>query len=168
MHDVFVEDFESEPFMTAFKTYFGEISGRERNWPLLFRRMNAEKDVTKAIMRLDGDTVVGFILFCPLQLSCPIFTESYGYIRELWVAPEYRRTGSGGQLLTLAEQYFFDLQKDYSPQRDRGCEAAYQPQQATQVLRGCYGNQDGIYQEERSLLGQCSRERRTFSHRGDT
>jgi ribosomal protein S18 acetylase RimI-like enzyme len=108
MHDVFVEDFESEPFMTAFKTYFGEISGRERNWSMLFRQMNAEKDVTKAIMRLDGDTVVGFILFCPLQLSCPFFTESYGYIRELWVAPEYRRTGSGGQLLTLAEQYFFD------------------------------------------------------------
>ena len=104
MHDVFVEDFESEPFMTAFKTYFSEISDGTRNWPMLFRQMNAEKDVTKAIMRLDGDTVVGFILFCPLQLSCPFFTESYGYIRELWVAPEYRRRGNGGRLPALAEQ----------------------------------------------------------------
>ena len=106
MRDLYVDNFESEPFMTAFKAYFSEISGGTRNWPMLFRQMNAEKDVTKAIMRLDGDTVVGFILFCPLQLSCPFFTESYGYIRELWVAPEHRRTGSGSHLLSLAESYF--------------------------------------------------------------
>lgn len=109
MRDVFVEDFESEPFMTAFKAYFSEISDGTRNWPMLFRQMNAEKDVTKAIMRMDGDTVAGFILFCPLQLTCPFFTEEYGYIRELWVAPKYRRTGIGGQLMELAEQYFSDL-----------------------------------------------------------
>lgn len=109
MRDIYVEDFESEPFMTAFKAYFSEISDGTRYWPMLFRQMNAEKDVTKAIMRLDGDTVAGFILFCPLQLTCPFFTEEYGYIRELWVAPKYRRTGSGGQLMALAEQYFSDL-----------------------------------------------------------
>ena len=109
MRDIYVGNFESEPFMTAFKTYFSEISGGTRNWPMLFRQMNAEKDVTKAIMRLDGDTVAGFILFCPLQLACPFFTESYGYIRELWVAPKYRRTGNGRQLMALAEQYFSDL-----------------------------------------------------------
>ena len=106
MRDLYVDNFESEPFMTAFKAYFGEISGGTRNWPMLFRQMNAEKDVTKAIMRLDGDTVAGFILFCPLQLTCPFFTESYGYIRELWVAPDYRQTGTGHRLMALAEQYF--------------------------------------------------------------
>ena len=104
MHDVFVEDFESEPFMTAFKTYFGEISGRERNWPMLFRQMNAEREVTRAVLLQDGGTAVGFVLFCPLQLSCPFFTETYGYIRELWVASEYRRRGNGRLLLALAEQ----------------------------------------------------------------
>ena len=109
MRDIYVEDFESEPFMTAFKAYFSEISGGTRYWPMLFRQMNAEKDVTKAIMRLDGDTVVGFILFCPLQLTCPFFTESYGYIRELWVAPAYRRAGNGRELMAFAEQYFSDL-----------------------------------------------------------
>ena len=109
MRDIYVEDFESEPFMTAFKAYFSEISGGTRNWPMLFRQMNAEKDVTKAIMRLDGDTVAGFILFCPLQLTCPFFTEEYGYIRELWVAPAYRRAGNGEQLMELAEQFFSDL-----------------------------------------------------------
>ena len=109
MRDIYMEDFESEPFMTAFKAYFSEISDGTRYWPMLFRQMNAEKDVTKAIMRLDGDTVAGFILFCPLQLACPFFTESYGYIRELWVAPAYRRAGNGGQLMAFAEQYFSDL-----------------------------------------------------------
>ncbi len=108
MRDVFVEDFESEPFMTAFKTYFSEISSSTRNWPMLFRQMNAERDVTKAIMRLDRDMVVGFVMFCEIRLSCIFFTEAYGYIRELWVHPAYRRTGSGGQLLALAEQYFSD------------------------------------------------------------
>ena len=109
MRDIFVENFESEPFMTAFKTYFCEISESERNWPMLFRQMNAEKDVTKAIMRFDGNTVVGFIMFCPIRLSCPFFTEEYGYIRELWVAPAHRRAGNGEQLMELAEQYFSDL-----------------------------------------------------------
>lgn len=109
MRDIYVEDFESEPFMTAFKAYFSEISGGTRNWPMLFRQMNAEKNMTKAIMRLDRDTVAGFILFCPLQLTCSFFTESYGYIRELWVAPAYRRAGNGGQLMAFAEQYFSDL-----------------------------------------------------------
>ena len=109
MRDIFAENFESEPFMTAFKTYFCEISESERNWPMLFRQMNAEKDVTKAIMRFDGNTVVGFIMFCPIRLSCPFFTEEYGYIRELWVAPAHRRAGNGEQLMELAEQYFSDL-----------------------------------------------------------
>ena len=109
MRDTFVEDFESESFMTAFKAYFSEISESERNWPMLFRQMNAEKDVTKAIMRFDGNTVVGFIMFCPIRLSCPFFTEEYGYIRELWVAPAHRRAGNGEQLMELAEQYFSDL-----------------------------------------------------------
>ena len=106
MRDVFVEDFESEPFMTAFQAYFSEISGGTRNWPMLFRQMNTERDVTKAIMGLDGDTVIGFVMFCEVRLSCAFFAEAYGYIRELWVHPAYRRTGIGGHLLSLAESYF--------------------------------------------------------------
>ena len=109
MRDIYMEEFESEPFMTAFKAYFSEISGGTRNWPMLFRQMNTEKDVTKAIMRFDGNIVVGFIMFCPIRLSCPFFTEEYGYIRELWVAPAHRLAGNGKQLMELAEQFFSDL-----------------------------------------------------------
>lgn len=106
MRDIFVEDFESELFMTAFKKYFGEISTSSRNWEMLFRQMNAEKDTTKAIMRLDGNTVVGFIMFCEIELQCIFFSEKFGYIRELWVDTPHRHAGHGSHLMHLAEQYF--------------------------------------------------------------
>ena len=88
MRAIYVENFESEPFMTAFKTYFGEISGRERNWPMLFRQMNGEKEKTKAILLRDGDTAVGFVLFCPF--SSPVrslpkrtaISASFGWLRS--------------------------------------------------------------------------------------
>ncbi len=78
MRDIFVEDFESELFTTAFKKYFGEISTSTRNWEMLFRQMNAEKNTTKAIMRLEGDTVVGFIMFCEIELQCIFFRKNSG------------------------------------------------------------------------------------------
>ncbi len=108
MRDVFVEDFESELFTAAFKKYFGEISTSSRNWEMLFRQMNAEKNTTKAIMRLDGNTVVGFIMFCEMELQCIFFSEKFGYIRELWVDIPYRHAGHGSHLMHLAEQYFVD------------------------------------------------------------
>jgi ribosomal protein S18 acetylase RimI-like enzyme len=108
MQDIFVEDFQSELFTGAFRKYFTEISTSSRNWEMLFRQMNAERETTKAIMRLDGNDVVGFVMFCTIELSCVFFSESFGYIRELWVDVPYRRLGHGGQLLGLAERYFAD------------------------------------------------------------
>lgn len=108
MQDVFVEDFESELFTAAFKKYFCEISTSPRNWDMLFKQMNAEKDTTKAIMILDGNTVVGFIMFCEIELQCMFFSEKFGYIRELWVDTPFRHVGHGSHLMHLAEQYFVD------------------------------------------------------------
>ena len=108
MHDIFVEDFESELFTEAFKKYFREISRAERNWEMLFRAMNADKDTTKAIMLLDGNTVVGFIMFCEIELKCIFFSEKFGFIRELWVDKSYRHNGHGRHLMNLSEKYFTD------------------------------------------------------------
>ena len=108
MQDIYVEDFESELFTEAFKKYHGEVSTSPWNWELLFQQMNSEKDITKAIMRLDGNTVVGFIMFCEVELKCIFFSEKFGYIRELWVDAAYRNTGHGSQLMRLAENYFSD------------------------------------------------------------
>ena len=106
MHDIFVEDFESKLFTEAFKKYFCEISTSQRNWEMLFRQMNSEKDTTKAIMRPDGNTVVGFIMFCEIELKCAFFSEKYGFIRELWVDKSYRHAGYGSHLMSLSEKYF--------------------------------------------------------------
>lgn len=108
MQDIFVEDFESELFTEAFKKHYGETGNKSYNWEWLFRQMNAEKDTTKAIMRLDGNTAVGFIMFCEVELQCIFFSEKIGYIRELWVDKSYRRTGHGSHLMHLAEKYFSD------------------------------------------------------------
>ena len=108
MQDIYVEDFESEIFTEAFKKHYGETGNKSYNWEWLFRQMNAEKDTTKAIMRLDGDTVVGFIMFCEVELQCIFFSEKFGYIRELWVDKPYRCKGHGRHLMHLAEKYFSD------------------------------------------------------------
>ena len=108
MRDIYLEDFESELFTEAFKKYFGEISTSSRNWDMLFRQMNSEKDTTKAIMRLDGNTMVGFIMFCEIELQCIFFSEKFGYIRELWVDALYRHAGHGSHLIRLVEKYFVD------------------------------------------------------------
>ena len=105
MKDVFVEDFESEPFTAAFRVYFGEIGTSPRNWERLFRQMNTERDTTRAIMRFDGNAVIGFVMFCRIELSCAFFSETFGYIRELWVDVPYRRAGHGHHLLAVAEEY---------------------------------------------------------------
>ncbi len=106
MKDLFVEDFEAEQFTTAFKKYFAEISTADRNWQMLFRQMNAEKETTKALLRLDGETVVGFVLFCEVEPKCLFFSERLGYIRELWVDPAFRKHGNGSGLLQAAEAEF--------------------------------------------------------------
>ncbi len=77
---------------------------------MLFRQMNSEKDTTKAIMRLDGHAVVGFIMFCEIELKCAFFSEKFGFIRELWVDKSYRHAGHGSHLLNLSEKYFADKQ----------------------------------------------------------
>ena len=106
MKDIFVEDYEQDLFTTAFKRYFGEISTNTRNWSMLFSQMNAEKENTKTIMRLDGEAVVGFVMFCEITLKCIFFYERIGYVRELWVDARYRSMGNGRDLLEKAEMCF--------------------------------------------------------------
>ena len=106
--DMFVENFEDELFTTAFKKYFGEISTSSRNWGMLFRQMNAEKGTTRALISLCGNSVVGFIMFCEVELKCLFFVEKIGYIREFWVDSQFRGKGHGHRLLKKAEEYFYE------------------------------------------------------------
>ena len=105
MQDILISDFSEPTFQEAFKNYFEELEISVKDWDGLFQEMNDEKD-NKAFVRVAEDNnIVGFIQFKPIILSNWFFEEKLGFIREFWVAPEYRSQGHGRELLRLAESY---------------------------------------------------------------
>ncbi len=103
-NDFFVSDFTTDHFQTAFKKYFFELGITVENWDGLFQEMNAGKNT--AILRIIGDDIVGFIQYVPINFTSWFFEETCGFIREFWVAKEYRNSGHGTELLELAENEF--------------------------------------------------------------
>ncbi len=106
MKDILISDFSNVAFQNAFKKYFKEFGVEIKNWEGLFNELTEEgKD--KAYVRLDENgTSVGFILFKIIQLFDGFFEENLGFIRELWIAKEYRNKGYGSELIKLAEEFF--------------------------------------------------------------
>lgn len=108
--DILISDFTELLFQQAFKEYFAELDINVEDWDGLFNEIDGEKD-NKAYVRITEDnTVVGFILFMPIELSNWFFKEKIGFVREFWIAPQHRSQGHGAELLRLAEEYF--LQND--------------------------------------------------------
>ena len=66
-----------------------------------------EKKTNRAYLTLNenGDAV-GFLQFQLTAFSNWFFEEPFGFIREFWVAPAYRRQGHGRALLRMTEDYF--------------------------------------------------------------
>ena len=108
MNDYFITDFLNPLFQTAFKDYFKELGVNVKDWNSLFHEMNADKE-TVAFLRTDSKgKTVGFIQFKKDEMKNWFFTEKIGFIREFWVANEFRKQGQGTALLNLAEQYFVE------------------------------------------------------------
>ena len=106
MNDIFLTDFTDLRFQKAFQTYFQELGIQVRDWEGLFTEMNGDSHGNAAYVRLDGERAAGFIQFCPMELSGWFFSKKLGFIREFWIAPEYRGQGHGRALLGLAESWF--------------------------------------------------------------
>ena len=106
MNDIFLTDFTDLRFQKAFQTYFQELGIQVRDWEGLFTEMNGDSHGNAADVRLDGERAAGFIQFCPMELSGWFFSQKLGFIREFWIAPEYRGQGHGTALLGLAESWF--------------------------------------------------------------
>ena len=106
MNDIFLTDFTDLRFQKAFQTYFQELGIQVRDWEGLFTEMNGDSHGNAAYVRLDGERAAGFIQFCPMELSGWFFSQKLGFIREFWIAPEYRGQGHGTALLGLAESWF--------------------------------------------------------------
>ena len=106
MRDILISDFSNIAFQNAFKKYFKELGVEIKNWDGLFNELT-EEGKNKAYVRLDENgTSVGFILFEIIQLSDGFFEENLGFIREFWIADEYRNKGYGSELIKLAEEFF--------------------------------------------------------------
>ncbi len=61
--------------------------------------MNADGGNLAFVMTSDSGNVIGFIQSKLLKFTC-------GFIREFWVADEYRNQAHGSALLALAEEHF--------------------------------------------------------------
>ena len=106
MRDIFLSDFSQDFFQRAFRLYFQELGVHVENWDELFQSMAAEQNNHAFILLDEGEDIVGFIQFTTDQLSNWFFEEKFGFIREFWVSPSFRRNGYGSRLLERTEAYF--------------------------------------------------------------
>ena len=97
--DNLISDFSDSLFQAVFKQYFSELGLHIRDWDGLFREMTADGGNRAFVMTSDSGNVIGFIQFKLLKFTC-------GFIREFWVADEYRNQAHGSALLALAEEHF--------------------------------------------------------------
>lgn len=106
--DIMISDFSNPLFQTAFKKYFLELGYTIKDWNGLFKEMNDEGDnVAFVRTSMDGE-VIGFIQFKPVKCSSWFFEETCGFIREFWVALEFRNKNHGTALISLVEKHFID------------------------------------------------------------
>lgn len=114
-NDTLLTEFRDEGFRRSFRAYFHELGISVSDWEGLFQEMDSDGRGNLCWLRLaENGEPVGFLQFCPMELTGWFFTGSFGFIREFWVAPEYRGQGHGTALLGLAEGYM----------RERGMRAA--------------------------------------------
>ncbi|EQW17324.1 Acetyltransferase (GNAT) family [Scardovia inopinata] len=107
-----IEDFTDSRFQKAFITYFSEYGIVREDWDSLFQRMNDECE-NKAFARVnDDECIIGFLQFRRIHFTSYFFETQCGFIREFWVAKEFRNRGNGTHLLNLTENYF--IQHNYS------------------------------------------------------
>lgn len=106
VNTILISDFNDSRFRAAFQAYFAELDVSVRDWESLFREMNEEGTNRAYLLLDDNGGTLGFLQFQMTGFSHWFFEEPFGFIREFWIAPAYRRRGHGKSLLCLAEAYF--------------------------------------------------------------
>lgn len=104
--DTMLSDFSDSLFQAAFKQYFSELGFHLHDWNGLFKEMNDEGSNSAFIRTDENGRAIGFIQFKPIRFTSCFFEETCGFIREFWVAEEFRNRKHGTALLNLTEQYF--------------------------------------------------------------
>ena len=105
-NDFLISDFTNDIFTCAFKEYFAELGINVSDWNSLWEEMNSDNGNFAYVKVNNSGKTIGFIQFKTIELANSFFSEKYGFIREFWIAKEYRSKGYGTKLLTSCELYF--------------------------------------------------------------
>ncbi len=106
LFDTLISDFSDPLFQNAFKQYFSEIDISVTDWDGLFKEMNDEGGNAAFVRTAEDGNMIGFIQFTPIKFTSWFFEETCGFIREFWIAGDFRNSGHGSELLAMAERYF--------------------------------------------------------------
>lgn len=103
-----LSNFYDERFKQCFRAYFLEIGINLKEDTDVFDDITKsyEKENMRTFVIEEEKQYAGFIMLQPEHLKSGFFEERVGFIRELWVAPSFRRLGYGKQLIEIAEDYF--------------------------------------------------------------
>ena len=103
-----LSNFYDERFTQCFRAYFLEIGVKLKADTDVFDVITKsyEKENMRTFVIEEGKQFAGFIMLQPEHLTSNFFEEPVGFIRELWVAPSFRRLGYGKQLIEIAEDFF--------------------------------------------------------------
>lgn len=106
--DTMISDFSGSAFQTAFRQYFSELEIHIGDWDGLFAEMNNDGDNLAFVRTAQNGKIIGFLQFKPTKFTSWFFEETCGFIREFWIAPEFRNQNHGTALLRLAEKHFLE------------------------------------------------------------
>lgn len=106
--DKLISDFSDPLFQKGFKEYFSEMAVNVRDWGGLFREMNDDGDNAAFVRTTENGELVGFLQFKPIKFTSCFFEETYGFIREFWIAGKFRKNRHGTALISLAEKHFVE------------------------------------------------------------
>ena len=103
-----LNNFYDARFQQAFRAYFQEIGVNLKEDTDVFDNIAEafEKENMRTFVMRDKTSLAGFIMVQPEYLKGSFFEERTGFVRELWVAPPFRRLGCGKELLEKAEDHF--------------------------------------------------------------
>lgn len=102
-----ITDYFDAKFQSAFTAYFDEIGIEIRKDTDLWSMMNTTDGLHCRAVQ-NAEQILGFIMFQKesLKSSTGFFLENVGYIRELYVRKDFRKSGVGSILVCAAEEFF--------------------------------------------------------------
>ena len=103
--DFFTWDFSGSDLQEAYRSYFAEQGVLVGDWDAYFQKMS-DGPTTAMVRRNSKGTIIGFIQCSKLTMTSWFFEDTYGFVEEFWVAPEYRCKGHGSEMLKNAEERF--------------------------------------------------------------